>query len=523
MVSDFVIVGSGAAGMAAALAVAGRNTAVIDVGHRPPPPQLGGSWHELRGTAPDLSEPLLGPRLESVRNVFEPYLSPKLKAPLLRFVTEGAANLLPIRARGFEAVASFAAGGLANVWGAGLYRYTDTDLRGFPLREGDLAPHYRRLTEEVGISGADDALHPFFGPSEGLLPPMRLSPVFARLLRRFERRPSVARAGLHLGRPRLGVLTVPHRGRPAYAYDGLDFFQAGDPAVYSPAVTLADLVSRGLITYSAGLLVERYEERSDVVEVHARDLAGGGHVALRCRRLLLAAGTLGSARLVLRSRRDFHVRLPLLDNAVSYIPLVDPFAIGAREEPRFFPGVSLNAVYLPAGATEPVQMSLYGMGGVLKSDFAFEFPLALRGVLAAARLLSPALAIAQVFHPDAPRPSSYVRLGEDEALEIVYTRGNLASVERQVLPLFRRLCLFGLPSLCRTLAPGSSFHYAGTLPMTERPRGPYETDALGRPAGVGRVHVVDASVFPRLPSKNHSFTMMANAHRVGTLLAEERS
>ncbi len=52
----------------------------------------------------------------------------------MRFITEHAAKLSPMRAHNFDAVMSFALGGLANAWGAGLYRYNEEDLRGLPDR-----------------------------------------------------------------------------------------------------------------------------------------------------------------------------------------------------------------------------------------------------------------------------------------------------------------------------------------------------------------------------------------------------
>ena len=58
-------------------------------------------------------------------------------------------------------------------------------------------------------------------------------------------------------------------------------------------------------------------------------------------------------------------------------------------------------------------------------------------------------------------------------------------------------------------------HYAGTLPMT-RDGGRLTTDTLGRLAETERVYVADGSVFRSLPSKGLTFTMMANADRVGS-------
>jgi choline dehydrogenase-like flavoprotein len=55
--------------------------------------------------------------------------------------------------------------------------------------------------------------------------------------------------------------------------------------------------------------------------------------------------------------------------------------------------------------------------------------------------------------------------------------------------------------------------------MRSKP-GPFETDILGRPHGMSRVHVVDASVFPTLPATTITLSVMANAHRIGAAAAD---
>ena len=61
-------------------------------------------------------------------------------------------------------------------------------------------------------------------------------------------------------------------------------------------------------------------------------------------------------------------------------------------------------------------------------------------------------------------------------------------------------------------------HYAGTLPMRERP-GLYETDREGRIGGVDGIHIVDGTVLTALPAKSHTLTIMANADRIARLIA----
>jgi choline dehydrogenase-like flavoprotein len=54
--------------------------------------------------------------------------------------------------------------------------------------------------------------------------------------------------------------------------------------------------------------------------------------------------------------------------------------------------------------------------------------------------------------------------------------------------------------------------------MRENPQ-VLETDVLGRPAGLRRVHLVDASVFPSIPATTITFSAMANAHRIAAWAA----
>ena len=73
--------------------------------------------------------------------------------------------------------------------------------------------------------------------------------------------------------------------------------------------------------------------------------------------------------------------------------------------------------------------------------------------------------------------------------------------------------MMALTPLARFNPLGSSFHCGGTFPMP-RIRRSGETDVLGRPAGLSRVHLIDASVFPSIPASTITFSAMANAHRI---------
>jgi len=518
--AEIIIVGAGPSGTFAAYQLRGRGALVLDVGYRAQESALEGNFYELRKArsagGPDLFAELIGPGFESLHNVFHSSLGPRLKGPRMRFVTQEAAELSPVVAQNFDAVMSFAAGGMANAWGAGLYRFTADDLAGFPIGVLDLEPYYDAITAKVGISGADDDLSRFFGSVRGLLPPVTLGANGRALLRRYtRRRKSLNRRGLYIGHPRLAVLTRDHDGRRAYRYEALECFRPNDPAVYTPTYTLDELVRRGEIRYERGVLVERYAESSAGISVLARSSSTGERRTFRCRRLILAAGALNTAKIVLRSNDDHVTALPLLDSNRSSIPLVDPWGIGGALDPSVYSAAMLRAVYAGEHGPGLAHMAVYAIGvGTLCSDYLFDFPLSARGNIAAAKYLTPALLLVQLSYPDAPTPTNHLRLLPDDRLELRYASKPASPLESHVLGLFRELGYLGARGLCRRLTPGNSCRYAGALPMTATPVGRYQTDRHGLLSGTHGVYVADAANFTVLPSNSHSFTMMANAMRI---------
>jgi choline dehydrogenase-like flavoprotein len=523
---EVIIVGSGPAGVSAALELSDRNILILDVGIHAPQPShdLNRNLYDLKESVDDLSPVLLGERFESLHNVVNPYLSPKLKGPLVRFVTEDWRQLCPVDSPGFDGIMSFAQGGLSNVWGAGAYRFNDEELGDFPIAKSDLTPFYDRLTTEIGICGCDDDLTPFFGSTEGLLSPIELDQMSAALLRQYlKKKRRMSRAGIYIGKPRVAVTTKTLGARPAYDYHGLEFFKPNGPAIYNSAYTLDELKKRSNIKYLSGYLVQRYVETSEGVKVSARNTATNTIEEFFGRKLLMAAGTLSTSKIVLSSNDDREARLPLLDNAVSYIPFLSPRFIGVPQERRFFSGVQLNVIYRRHEKDVPIQGSFYGAMGLLRSDLLLEMPLSLKGNLVATKYLPPALGVLYLLYPDYPDVNNYLKLTTSGELEIRYQKKALGKVERQIISSFRSLGCLSLPSLCKYPAPGNSFHYAGTLPMKAQPRNKFETSANGLLFGTGHVYVVDGANFSSLPSKNHTFTIMANAMRIAHHVRRELS
>ena len=83
-----------------------------------------------------------------------------------------------------------------------------------------------------------------------------------------------------------------------------------------------------------------------------------------------------------------------------------------------------------------------------------------------------------------------------------------------VAATFRGFGGFLLPGSFQLYPPGSDVHYGGTLAMGR------DTTVAGALNGADGVFVCDGSALPSLPAKHPTFTIMANAYRIGRTLAD---
>lgn len=521
---DLIVVGSGPGAAFAAYGARGRSILMLDAGGDAPDcAELRGNAYELRQNCDDLFPSLIGERFESLHNLTNPPVSLKLKSPYMSYIARDWRRIAPVAGDAFQGAIALSKGGLANAWGAGVYRFTARDLTGFPIGATGLRPYYDELTAHIGISGANDDLEPFFERDEGLQPPLRLSAFFSDLMVRYEKRRALfQRERVTIGRPRLAVLTQPHNGRGAYEYGNLEFFRPHDPAIFTPAYTVDEMIRDRAITYLPGRLVTRYREADECIEVYSRNLETGAEERHGARQLLLGAGALNTARIVLESNRDYETRLPALDNPMACIPFFQLSRVGERLPTKDTSLAQLNLVAEDDEWGEPLQASLYGTTGPLRSDVVFSLPLSIRANLAWTKYLAPAMGLAMLFYPGRAGASSYVRLRPTGELEVEFAPEPPHVIERRLIRLLRKMGYVTHSVLIQRPGSGSGLHFAGTLPMRETPTR-YQTDSAGLLWGTKGVYIVDGACFSRLPAKNLTFTIMANALRIGRARGAERA
>jgi choline dehydrogenase-like flavoprotein len=524
---DVVVVGSGASGVHAAwpLVKAGLRVTMLDVGHtseRYEGTIPSGHFTGLRRSDHGQHRYFLGEEFEGL-----PFGDVRVGAQLTpprshiaRAVAQAATN-----SDGFQAMQSFALGGLAAGWGAAVPPFSDVDLAGWPISRQQLQPHYDAVARRIGICGVSgDDLERWLGPSPYLLPPARQDSNGSWLLDTYQRRAGWFHGrGLYAGQPRLALATRRHAGRGPCQYLDMEFWGDTDRSVYRPVYTLDQLRTRPNFTYLPGHYVEGFTEGEGVVRIRALNLDTGTRESLEAGSLVLACGAIQSARVAAGSLGAVETPMPLLSNPYTYFPCLLWTRLGQVTRDRRHSLTQVMMYFDPhRRPQQALQAQVYSYRSLLTFKLLKEGRLPIADSLRILQHLQSYFVIVGVHHPDYPSSNKNVRVRrEDGGVEISYQptmseRRRRTKMENELLLVMYRLGCWPLGRMDPGY--GSSIHYAGTLPMTEEDR-PMTTTPQGRLRGTRRVYIADGAAFPTLPCKGLTYTLMANGDRVGRQIA----
>ena len=423
---------------------------------------------------------------------------------------------------GVEGKPSFARGGLSNVWGASVMPFRAEELDGWPISAGDLEPHYRAVLRLMPFAARSDRLEtafPLFHDDPGTL---RSSSQAAALLDDLERAHARLQAhGVRFGASRLAVQAA-SGGRPGCVYCGLCMYGCPYGYIYSSARTLDALLADSRFTYRPGVVVERVSEGDAGAEVAVRGLDGDALESVHADGVFVACGVFSTARIVLASLGAQGKTVRAADNCYFLLPLLRyrNQKTAAREPLHTLAQVFVE-VLDPAVGPHVSHLQIYTYNELFERQFSQllgPFDRVLGGVADRA-LVGRTLLIQGYLHSD-QSPGIDLTLREDGRLDLAVagnprTSKALSALGRRLWSERSSIRAIPLTAALRVGKPGRGFHTGGTFPMRGEP-GPLETDALGRPRGFTRVHVVDASVFPNLPATTITLSVMANAHRIGS-------
>ena len=410
-------------------------------------------------------------------------------------------------------------GGFGNVWGAAVLPYADNDLAGWPVGISDLRASYRNLSEYMKLSGADDDLRGQFPMDSNTFGKLNKSEQANRLINFLKNKKNrLAAAGIVSGRARVAVNSSGDEHTCRYCGSCLDGCVYG--SIFNPRHCWEELKRESCVIHKRFYAVE-FTEESGHVRVRAVNLEDGSPVEFMAKRLFLGMGAIASTRLVARSLGIVNQPIVLKDSQYFFFPMLS--LRKAHDITIQFTLAELFVEILNQKISPHfVHFQVYGINNIFKDALRKMLPGFLR-TREITNAIEKRFYLIQGFLHSSDSGHLVMTLdspnGDKDRVNIRGVNNpRSVSVARNAQRLLRRALLpFGLvpPFYLKTVPLGRSFHIGGSFPMGARSS--FSSDLMGRPAGLKRVHLVDASTFPTIPATTITYTIMANSDRIVNL------
>lgn len=505
---DVVIVGGGAASVAAARALVRRGIrpAIYEAGDRlesAPFPE--GPYLKARQRDRNQFDWQLGGG-EGLRRIGN--YSPKLRVPRYQAIFDNYAAQHLNLPRDFQPIGAQVVGGMSTAWGANVSAFSPTELGDIDYE--DMKSSYSKVAQLIGLSGAaEDALKVGLGVDDWAAPALPMDDLSSQL---WSRRDDLGR--FRLGRARVAVLHDDRHARLACNESGNCLWGCERKSIWSAAYDIDALELEGAITLYRRMQLQRIQPHSNNGLTLHFSTSSGTIEQVATRKLLLAAGTLNSTRLVL-STLGAGYPITLNSNPMAAFALLLPRTLGRVHKPTF--GLA-QLSFLQETIHGDAFGCLYSTANLPVSDFLEQFPLPRCFGLAPMRNLLPSLLVGNVFLPG-DFSEHRVKLDASGQLRIeghesVDAFDAMRYCQASIGKAFAQAGAYMVPGSFTKGAMGADLHYACSLPIKADPTAPHHCRLNGEVSGIQNVHVIDGASLPMLPAKAHTLTIMANADRI---------
>ena len=522
---EYIVVGSGCTGAMAAqtLIEKGVKVLMLDVGESDDAysnitPRK--SFNDIRTTDNNQYKYWLGENFEGIQ-LGKTGTGAQL-TPARKYVMRNVNKLMPIISDTFFPMESLSYGGLGNAWGLGCCVFSDKELEAAGLPADKMKQAYQAIADRIGINAEQDDASPYTSSClKNLQKPAEIDRNSKSIYEKYKSKKNALNGnGFYMGKPALALLTEKKGEREAMNYNEMDFY-SDNGAAYRPSLTITQLKKNSNFFYQSDALVLSFSSNSEGSIVSYLDTKINEKKTVKCKKLILCAGTLSTARIVLRSMSGNAQRLPLLCNPYKYFTLLQPSLLGKASAESRTAFAQLAVYHDPTKSNFNVgAASIYSYHSLMLFRTIKEVPLNFREGRKIMQLLLPAISVMGVHHPDMVSDKKYIELLNDntsvsgDKLKIDYQlsideSAQIKDREKQYSSAMRKLGCYTLKKIDPGY--GSSIHYAGCLPFSESNKA-FHLNSDGKLCGTTNVFVADGSGFRYLPAKGITLSIMAFAH-----------
>lgn len=525
-VNQYIVIGSSFCGVMAAktLIDAGAKVLMLDTGIASSSEikATEKSFISIRKNDVNQSDFFIGNQFEALENLLKK--NPIHLTPNRSFTIDKVTEFLNWIEGEFIPTESLAKGGLGNGWGLGSYVYSDNELLETGLDVNAMREAYKWIASRIGISGGNDdsktyATSNVIENQQPIPLDFNAQTLYKKSIKHKEK---LAEKGFIVGRTPLAICTENNINGEKYNKDDLDFYSTGSSSAYRPQVTLNELLKNNNFKYQNNQLVLQFKELEfETIEITTLDIVSNEKKTFLCKKLLLSAGTMGTARIVMRSLEVN--KLPIISNSYSFIPSMQIQHLGAKNV-DYQTGLAQLSLYydLDKNHRNVTMGSLYSYRSLMGFRLLKEFPMDTKNGMYFLKLLQPALNITGVFHSEYGTESKYIeRISDSNSPTNDSMKSNYVLSENELQKLIQTekafknaLQIVGtIPLKVQRNHHGSSIHYGGTIPYNQQ-NSKATLQKNGSLTGFKNVFVTDGSGFQFLSGKGLTLTLMAHSHLI---------
>lgn len=271
-------------------------------------------------------------------------------------------------------------------------------------------------------------------------------------------------------------------------------------------------------TYIPRRVVLKVKEKNRYVEVESLSIEGGEKSYIHSRDVILAAGSVNTTRILLRSLGLYNHKTTFLTKPHSMIVCLHTKTLLNHRGSNIADPGQLALMSNRSDQKLGTFVQLYRVNPLM-FDKALEYmpppKLIARAILS---LFIRSLVIADVRFPTFETKEKYCRLkkarGDSDVLEIFFhqTKSESKNHKIELDNISQTLKSIGLLPL-KIISDSITSHYGGGVPFQQTPR-KLSADLYGRLHRHKRICIADSSTWRALPAKPLALTIMANASRV---------